>query len=54
MKEEAQCISWVINVSLSNELDMGNPTALFSTCLIPFCRLILVTYHIFLWLSGIS
>lgn len=52
--EEAKGISWLINVSLTKELDKDNPTVEYSACLTPFCKLILVTCHIFLWLSVIS
>lgn len=42
------------NVSLTNEREKGNPIAVYSTCLTPFCRLILVTCHIFSGSEGLA
>lgn len=42
------------NVSLTNELDKGNPTAVYSACLTPFCRLIWVTCPIFSGSGGLA
>lgn len=51
--EEAQCTQGH-NVSLTNEPEKDNPTAVYSTSLAPFCRLILVMCHIFSDSEGLA